>query len=62
MEYEYCPKCKISLRGDEIPKENRHYYNGRTHYSKVIGIYSLEKDRTIKWKCPDCNHIWEEVD
>lgn len=27
-------------------------------WGREIGIYDLEKDRTVSWQCPDCNHIW----
>lgn len=25
------------------------------HFTRKIGISSIEADRIIKWKCPDCN-------
>lgn len=25
----------------------------------VIGMYSLEDDKTTHWKCPECDHTWE---
>ena len=28
-------------------------------WGRAIGLYSLEKDRTIGWRCPDCNGTWE---
>lgn len=49
-----CPVCKTDLRGAEIAEENRELYGGKTHYSRVIGIYSREQDRTVAWRCPDC--------
>ena len=27
-------------------------------WGRAIGIYDMEKDRTVRWKCPDCNHEW----
>lgn len=30
-------------------------------WGREIGIYDMEKDRTVKWKCPDCDHEWERV-
>ena len=28
------------------------------NWGRAIGIYDMEKDRTVRWKCPDCNHEW----
>lgn len=28
-------------------------------WGRQIGIYNLELDRTVMWKCPDCGHEWE---
>lgn len=28
-------------------------------FGKQIGLYSMEKDRTVAWKCPECGHEWE---
>jgi len=50
------------LRGNEIPEENRHYYQeGTTHYSRMIGIDGGRLgiyDGVIAWTCPDCGIIW----
>ena len=27
-------------------------------WGRQIGICSLEHDRTVAWRCPDCNHEW----
>jgi hypothetical protein len=27
-------------------------------FSRVVGIYSLERDRTTHWLCPDCGGTW----
>lgn len=57
-----CPKCNADLRGDPIPDEyikEGHYGEGATHFYRTIGIYSMEQDRTVAWKCPDCGHEWE---
>ena len=30
----------------------------RGQWGRQIGISSMEKDRTVAWLCPDCNHEW----
>jgi hypothetical protein len=30
---------------------------GRWGYK--IAIYSMEEDRTVQWRCPDCEHTWD---
>lgn len=27
-------------------------------WGRAIGIYDMERDRTVKWKCPDCEEEW----
>lgn len=27
-------------------------------WGRQIGIYDLNTDRTVSWRCPDCNHEW----
>ena len=51
-----CPKCKANLIGGEIPEKIRDQYGG-TYWKREISI--IEKDRTVKWKCPDCGHEWK---
>lgn len=31
-------------------------FKGR--WSHKIGLYSMEKDRTVAWKCHKCDHTW----
>ena len=54
-----CPACQISLIGAPILQEYRQYYGNLTHFKREIGIYDIEKDRVIAWKCPDCGYEWE---
>ena len=61
MEPETCPYCHISLQGEEIKPEHRQHYGGKTHYSRLIGIYSRERDRTVEWLCPSCQKRWPRV-
>ena len=28
-------------------------------WGRAIGIYSMEKDRTVAYRCPDCGHEWK---
>ena len=56
--YELCPYCQCNLQGEPIPKEQQISY-GATHFSRKIGIYDLELDRTVKYCCPDCNREWD---
>jgi Zn-finger nucleic acid-binding protein len=49
-----CPKCKGDLKGAPIDKADRESYGNKTHFSRVIGIYSREQDKTVAWRCPDC--------
>lgn len=51
-----CPKCGASLLDKPIPEESRKLYGGKTHFRRVIGIYSREQDRTVAWRCPDCGY------
>jgi hypothetical protein len=55
---ETCPHCNASMQGSGIPEEMQHLYGGATHFSRVIGIYSMDEDRTIAWRCPDCGQEW----
>ena len=70
----HCPNCKTDLDGEPIwqfffkktgsEKEATHEakFFGATRtrgkFGRQIGICSLEKDRTVAWKCPDCGHEW----
>jgi hypothetical protein len=49
---ETCPACGADWRGEEIPAEERHLYEGNsTHFSRLIAA-----DRA--WECPDCRKQW----
>lgn len=54
---EFCPHCNANLQGALIPKESQKSYNS-THFTRKIGITSIEADRILKWQCPDCNKEW----
>lgn len=56
-EQRYCAKCNADWQAEAIPAEyiaKGYYAPGSTHYSRRIAQYSMELDRTVGWKCPDC--------
>ncbi|OUA54592.1 hypothetical protein [Bacillus thuringiensis] len=55
---EFCPYCNADLQGEPIPKQSQKAY-GATHFTRKIGITSIEADRILEWKCPDCNKEWK---
>lgn len=46
-----CPNCHADLSYTRPPSE--------TVYSRVIGIYDIDLDRTTEWLCPDCGFWWD---
>lgn len=56
---EYCPYCGADLQAETIAIEMQHHYGNATHFSRKIGISSMEQDRVIRWQCPDCEKEWE---
>jgi ribosomal protein L37AE/L43A len=50
-----CPYCHTDLRGEPIPDDAKHLFGGLSHFSALIGVYSLETDRTTHYRCPACN-------
>lgn len=59
MTPEACPHCDADLRAGEIPEDQREMFGDATHFSRLIGIYDRDLDRTVRWKCPDCKKEWE---
>lgn len=53
-----CPYCSSDLKGAPIPNESL-FGDLTRHYSRVIGIYDRSRDRTVAWRCPDCDTEWE---
>lgn len=51
-----CPHCGSSWIGDPIPEKDRLAY-GRTHFRRCIAIYDRYADRTVAYKCPDCDAV-----
>lgn len=73
-EHGYCPSCNMDFDDDLIFDTFFEKYGNRKkalevaemygateskgRWGKQIGIYSMEKDRTVQFKCPECDHIW----
>jgi uncharacterized C2H2 Zn-finger protein len=54
-----CPKCESLWHDQPIPQEYRALYGDSRFFSRVIGIYSRDQDRTIAYQCPDCHTCWD---
>lgn len=61
----FCDACGADLRGPRIRLENLSLHGGNAtcdgcgdalHYSRLIGVYDPDRDRTVAWRCPDCGH------
>jgi|SRR6516165_2808211 hypothetical protein len=48
----------VGLDGGPIPENDRGLFGGADRFSRAIAVYDREKDRTVKWQCPDCGHEW----
>lgn len=53
-----CPLCHADLKGQEIPVAYREHYGNATHYSRLIAISDMRKDRVVEYQCPDCKGRW----
>jgi hypothetical protein len=49
---ETCPSCGTTWF-DGIRKEDG------ARMSRLIGVYSHDRDCTIEWMCPDCKARWD---
>lgn len=56
---EACPKCEANWRDQPIPKESQWMFGDSQWFSRVIGIYDRDLDRTVAWQCPDCGACWD---
>jgi uncharacterized C2H2 Zn-finger protein len=54
-----CPKCESLWHETPIPKEQQDSYGYSKFFSRIIGIYSRDRDRTVAYQCPDCNTCWD---
>jgi hypothetical protein len=56
---ECCPKCESSWVDKPIPEQYQEHHGGSKWYSRVIGLYDRDQDRTVAWQCPDCGTCWD---
>lgn len=56
-----CPHCGVSLISNPIPEHQQKAYGG-THFYRQTGVYMIGSDRTVAYRCPDCNNQWSEDD
>ena len=77
MTVTHCPSCKADLQGglifdtfmeqygDEAKALETAKYYGATktegRWGRQLFMYDMEKDRTVAYRCPDCNHQWERT-
>lgn len=47
-----CPNCNTDLRD----------HNGGPPFKREIAIYDRGLDRTVAFRCPDCNHEWSRYE
>lgn len=69
-----CPSCEANLVGgsiwelffqqthseEEADRIAAMYGATRTEgrWGRAIGLYDMERDRTVAWRCPDCGYEW----
>ena len=69
-----CPYCGADLNGgsiwdyffkqtgseEEADRISEGYgaSKGNGQWGRQIGIYDMDKDRTVRWQCPDCKGEW----
>jgi len=49
-----CSECKASFVAEKIPKGSKEFYGDYTHFSRLVGIYDVNLDRTVYFQCPEC--------
>ena len=73
-EHGQCPNCKADMNGaliwrtfiergllpGEADERAAMYGATRTkgRWGRAIGMYDMERDRTVAYKCPDCGGEW----
>lgn len=55
---EFCPHCCANLQGERIPQEQQSAYNS-THFTRKIGMTTIEADNILYWECPECGGKWD---
>ena len=71
----FCPKCKVDLDDElifdvfmdkynnkELALEYASFYGANEtsgKFGRQIAIYDRERDRTVAFRCPDCNYEWK---
>jgi hypothetical protein len=76
-EHGYCPNCNADLDGDSIwehffqktgneeKADKAAEVYGATRekgkFGRAIALYDRDQDRTVAWKCPDCEYAWERT-
>lgn len=76
-EHGYCPNCGINFddglifdtfmekyQDEEKALKSASAYGAtktKGKWGRKIGIYDMHTDRTVKWKCPDCEHEWDRI-
>jgi rubrerythrin len=76
-EHGHCPNCNadldggsiwetfFQLTGSEEEADRKAEMYGATRekgrWGRTIALYDRDKDRTVAWKCPDCEHTWERT-
>ena len=63
----YCKKVmgESTLSQEEADKRAMEFYKAtRTHgrWGKHIAVYDMEKDRTVSFMCPQCEHKWARTE
>ena len=53
----HCPHCGSDMRGEEIPPGSRHLYGDGIFFSRIIGLYDIQRDMTLAYQCPDCEAV-----
>lgn len=70
----YCPNCDADFDGGSIYETGLKFHGSeekaleyaaaygatkeKGQWGRQISIYCMERDRTVSWKCPDCDHEW----
>jgi len=54
-----CPKCGSLWHEKPIPEAEQHNFGDKKFFSRVMGIYSRDRDCTVAYQCPDCGTCWD---